>query len=135
MGLGPSEQRLLGQIERALHGSDPKLAAKLATFNRLTFHEAMPLRERLLLHSPSRAVRFAPVAMAAFVMFMLLISVTVLSRIGPSKGQWHRRVRDRLGPGLPGGGRIPACRAPGGQHPALTARRLGRASGRPGQPG
>ena len=48
MGLGPSEQRLLGQIERALHGSDPKLAAKLATFNRLTFHEAMPLRERLL---------------------------------------------------------------------------------------
>jgi hypothetical protein len=85
MGLGPNEQRLLGQIERALHGSDPKLAAKLATFNRLTFHEAMPLRERLL-HSPSRVVRWAPVAMAAFVMFMILISVTVLSRIGPAKG-------------------------------------------------
>ena len=84
MGLGPSEQRLLGQIERALHGSDPKLAAKLATFNRLTFHDAMPLRERLL-HPPSRVVRFAPMAMAAFVMFMLLISVTVLSRVGPSK--------------------------------------------------
>ena len=85
MGLGPNEQRLLGQIERALHGSDPKLAATLATFNRLTFHEAMPLRERLL-HPPSRVVRFAPVAMAAFVMFMILISVTVLSRIGPAKG-------------------------------------------------
>jgi hypothetical protein len=85
MGLGPNEQRLLGQIERALHGSDPKLAAKLAAFNRLTFHEAMPLRERLL-QPPSRAVRFAPVAMAAFVMFMILISVTVLSRIGPSRG-------------------------------------------------
>ena len=53
MGLGPNEQRLLGQIERALHGSDPKLAAKLAAFNRLTFHEAMPRRERLL-HPPSR---------------------------------------------------------------------------------
>ncbi len=85
MGLGPNEQRLLGQIERALHGSDPKLAATLATFNRLTFHEAMPLRERLL-HPPSRVARFAPVAMAAFVMFMILISVTVLSRIGPAKG-------------------------------------------------
>jgi DUF3040 family protein len=85
MGLGPGEQRLLGQIERALRGSDPKLAAKLASFNRLTFHEAMPLRERLL-HPPSRVIRFAPLAMAAFVMFMLLISVTVLSRIGPSKG-------------------------------------------------
>ena len=84
MGLGPGEQRLLGQIERALRGSDPKLAAKLATFNRLTFHEAMPLRERLL-HPPSRVIRFAPLAMAAFVMFMLLISVTVLSRIGPAK--------------------------------------------------
>ncbi len=85
MGLGPNEQRLLAQIERALHGSDPKLAAKLATFNRLTSSEAMPLRERLL-HSPSRVVRWAPVAVAAFVMFMILISVTVLSRIGPAKG-------------------------------------------------
>ena len=90
MGLGPNEQRLLGQIERALHGSDPKLAAKLAAFNRLTFHEAMPLRERLLrppsrVARPSRVVRFAPVAMAAFVVFMILISVTVLSRIGPPR--------------------------------------------------
>ena len=85
MGLGPNEQRLLSQIERALGGSDPKLAAKLANFNRLTFHEAMPLRERLL-HPPSRVVRFAPVVMAAFVVFMILISVTVLSRIGPAKG-------------------------------------------------
>jgi hypothetical protein len=85
MGLGPNEQRLLGQIERALRGSDPKLAATLANFNRLTFHEAMPMRERLL-HPPSRVVRFAPVAIAAFVIFMILISVTVLSRIGPAKG-------------------------------------------------
>ena len=84
MGLGPNEQRLLGQIERALHGSDPKLAAKLAAFNRLTLHEAMPLRERLL-RPPSRVVRFAPVAMAAFVVVMILISVTVLSRIGPTR--------------------------------------------------
>jgi hypothetical protein len=85
MGLGPNEQRRLSQIERALRGSDPKLAAKLATFNRLTFHEAMPLRERLP-HPPSRVVRFAPMAMAAFVMFTILISATVLSRIGPATG-------------------------------------------------
>jgi hypothetical protein len=90
MGLGPNEQRLLGQIERALHGSDPKLVAMLASFNRLTFHEAMPMRERLL-HRPSRLVRFAPVATAAFVMFMILISVTVLSRIGPAKGSGAAR--------------------------------------------
>ena len=84
MGLGPNEQRLLGQIERALRGSDPKLAAEFATFNRRNFHEAMPLRERLL-HPPSRAVRLAPIAVAAFVLSMILISVTVLSRMGPAK--------------------------------------------------
>jgi len=118
MGLGPNEQRLLGQIERALHGSDPKLAAKLATFNRLTFHEAMPLRERLLLHPPSRAVRFAPVAMAVFVVFMLLISVTVLSRIGPSKDS---------GTAACGIAWVPGCQAAGASphpvHPAVNIRR------------
>ena len=31
MGLGRSERRLLGQIERALHLSDPKLAAAKRT--------------------------------------------------------------------------------------------------------
>ena len=81
MGLGRSERRLLGQIERALHLSDPKLAAALASFNRRMSHLEMPLRERL---RPSRVVQYAPMAMAAFVLFMILISVTVLSRIGPS---------------------------------------------------
>jgi DUF3040 family protein len=84
MGLGRSEQRLLSQIERALHGSDPKLAAALASFNRRVSHLEMPLRERL---RPSRVVQYAPVAMAVFVLFMILISVTVLSRLGPSAGR------------------------------------------------
>ena len=84
MGLGRSEQRLLGQIERALRGSDPKLAAALASFNRRVSHLEMPLRERL---RPSRVVQYAPVAMAAFVLFMILISVTVLSRVGPPAGR------------------------------------------------
>jgi Protein of unknown function (DUF3040) len=85
MGLGPNEQRLLTQIERVLRGSDPKLAGKLAMFNRLTSREEMPLWERLL-PRPSKLVRFAPMAMAAFVVCMLVVSVTVLSRIGPSAG-------------------------------------------------
>ena len=85
MGLEPNEQRLLGHIERSLRGSGPKLAAKLTAFNRLTGHEAMPLRERLL-NRPSRPARIARVAIAAFVMFMILTSATVLSRIGTSRG-------------------------------------------------
>jgi hypothetical protein len=85
MGLGPNEQRLLTQIERALLGSDPKLAGKLAMFSRLTSREEMPLWERML-PRPSKLVRFAPMAMAAFVLCMLVISVTVLSRIGPPTG-------------------------------------------------
>jgi hypothetical protein len=84
MGLGRSEQRLLGQIERALHLSDPKLAAALASFNRRVAHLEMPLRERL---RPSRVVQYAPVATAAFVLFMILISVTVLSRLSPTAGR------------------------------------------------
>ena len=85
MGLGPNEQHLLAQIEQALRGSDPKLAGKLAIFNRLTSREEMPLWERLL-PRPSKLIRFAPMAMAAFVLCMLVISVTVLSRIGPPAG-------------------------------------------------
>jgi hypothetical protein len=86
MGMGPKELRLLGQIERALHGSDPKLAGKLAVFNRLSSPEEMPLWERML-PRPSRIVRFAPIAMAAFVVCMIVVSVTVLSRIGPAAGE------------------------------------------------
>jgi hypothetical protein len=84
MGLGRSEQHLLSQIERALRGSDPKLAAALTSFNRRMSHLEMPLRERL---RPSRVVQYAPMAMAAFVLFMILISVTVLSRVGPASAQ------------------------------------------------
>ena len=84
MGLGRSEQRLLGQIERALRGSDPKLAAALSSFNRRVSHLEMPLRERL---NPSRVVRYAPVVMVVFVLSMILVSATVLGRLGPTSGQ------------------------------------------------
>jgi hypothetical protein len=83
MGLGRSERRLLSQIERALRGSDPKLVAALTSFNRRVSHLEMPLRERL---HPSRVVRYAPVAMVVFVLTMILVSATVLGRMGPSSG-------------------------------------------------
>lgn len=117
MGLRPNERRLLGQIERALRGSDPRLAAKLATFNRLAFHEAMPLRERLR-QTPSRVVRFAPVAMAAFVMFMILFSVTVLSHLGPSQGgaacgiAWVQGCQTAAAPQHTGHGAVTVRRLP-----------------------
>jgi hypothetical protein len=84
MGLGRSERRLLSQIERALRGSDPKLAHALTTFSRRMSHLQMPHWERL---RPSRVVQYAPVVMAAFVLSMILISATVLSRLGPAPGQ------------------------------------------------
>lgn len=84
MGLGRSEQRLLGQIERALRGSDPKLVAALTAFNRRVSHLEMPLRERL---NPSRIVRYAPVAMVVFVLSMILVSATVLGQLGPTSGR------------------------------------------------
>jgi hypothetical protein len=55
MALAADEERALSRIEEELRRSDPKLAAKLAMFNRLTRSEAMPQRE--LLHRPSRLRR------------------------------------------------------------------------------
>ncbi|HEY2278588.1 MAG TPA: DUF3040 domain-containing protein [Streptosporangiaceae bacterium] len=84
MSLGRSERRLLSQIERALRGSDPKLAHALTSFSRRMSHLQMPHWERL---RPSRVVQYAPVAMCVFVLSMILVSVTVLSRFGPAPGQ------------------------------------------------
>ncbi|HEX3749617.1 MAG TPA: hypothetical protein VHW06_03565 [Streptosporangiaceae bacterium] len=48
MSLAPREERELARIEGALRRSDPRLAAKLSTFNRLNQSEEMPRREFLL---------------------------------------------------------------------------------------
>ena len=56
MALAADEERALSRIEEELRRSDPKLAAKLAMFTRLTRSEAMPQRE--LLTAPSRLRRF-----------------------------------------------------------------------------
>jgi hypothetical protein len=50
------EQRALDSIKDGLTGSDPQLAALLATFTRLASGEAMPVREELP-GRPLRAVR------------------------------------------------------------------------------
>ena len=47
MGLPVRQRRVLGRIESALRGSDPKLAALYAIFARLTRDEEMPRAEQL----------------------------------------------------------------------------------------
>ena len=47
MSLSTREQQALEGIENRLAGSDPKLAALLVTFARLTSGEAMPAREEV----------------------------------------------------------------------------------------
>ena len=49
MALAADEERALARIEEELCRSDPRLAAKLSMFNRLTRTEAMPERERSVL--------------------------------------------------------------------------------------
>lgn len=48
MSLSAREQQALDSIEDRLAHSDPKLAALLATFTRLTSSELMPVREKIL---------------------------------------------------------------------------------------
>src|ERR1700749_3075065 len=55
MALAADEERALSRIEEELRRSDPRLAAKLSMFNRLTRSEAMPQRE--LLTAPGRLRR------------------------------------------------------------------------------
>jgi Protein of unknown function (DUF3040) len=47
MSLSTREQQVLDSIENRLAGSDPRLAALLATFARLTSGEPMPAREEI----------------------------------------------------------------------------------------
>lgn len=47
MSLNAHDREALSQIEEALSAADPKLAAKLSGFSRLTDGEAMPERERI----------------------------------------------------------------------------------------
>lgn len=57
MSLNAREKHALDSIEGVLADSDPKLAALLATFNRLTSGEDMPVRERILSRRRVRRAR------------------------------------------------------------------------------
>jgi Protein of unknown function (DUF3040) len=60
MTLAAGDRRALAKIEKNLRGSDPKLAAMLSTFNRLTQAEQMPQREVLAAPSLPRRLRARP---------------------------------------------------------------------------
>ncbi len=92
MSLAPGEERALKQIGDELYRSDPKLAALLATFTRLTCREEMPRREfllgrwsrltRLFPHAPSRLAALIPVAAAACALGLIVMFVALFSHPG-----------------------------------------------------
>lgn len=103
MTLAAGERRALAKIEKNLRGSDPKLVARLSTFNRLTQAEEMPQRESLT--APSG-----------------------LRRLSAGAGFWPGRKR-RAGPGQPGSSRRPGRPASGRDYRRGRDARLGRSSG------
>lgn len=54
MSLRPDEQQALGQIEQTLRVCDPKLAAMLSIFTRLTAQEELPPQEDPLTVPPAQ---------------------------------------------------------------------------------
>ncbi|HEY4700800.1 MAG TPA: DUF3040 domain-containing protein, partial [Streptosporangiaceae bacterium] len=103
MTLAAGERRALAKIEKNLRGSDPKLVARLSTFNRLTQAEEMPQRESLA--APSG-----------------------LRRLSAGAGFWPGRKR-RTPPGQPGSSRRPGRPASGRDYRRGRDARLGRSSG------
>jgi hypothetical protein len=103
MTLAAGERRALAKIEKNLRGSDPKLVARLSTFNRLTQAEEMPQRESLA--APSG-----------------------LRRLSAGAGFWPGRKR-RTPPGQPGSSRRPGRPASGRDYRRGRDARLGRGSG------
>lgn len=97
MSLAPGEQRALKQIDEELCRADPKLAALLATFTRLTCHEDMPRREflfgrrsrfgQLFPKAPPRSIAFLPVAMAAFALGLMVMVFAVFGHSSRPAGR------------------------------------------------
>jgi hypothetical protein len=103
MTLAAGERRALAKIEKRLRGSDPKLVARLSTFNRLTQAEEMPQRESLT--APSR-----------------------LRRLSAGARFWSGRDR-RTPPGQPGSSRRTGRPASGRDYRPGRDARLDRRSG------
>jgi len=116
MGLAPHEQRVLAGIEQSLRRSDPRLAARLATFTAMTAGSAVPRWERL---SPRRlrlGVRRLAVLTAGTAAAALFVAALVLGQITHTTGA--RQVTCGAA-----GGRLSICEPAGGPsgHPARYA--------------
>ena len=106
MSLSPKEQQALASIEDGLVGSDPKLAALLATFARLASGEEMPVREKIraIWHRPhgnarrdARSLRLRLGWPQTMLLLWLAVTIALVavalilnrdSRNGPCKESW-----------------------------------------------
>ena len=144
VSLSAHEQQELDVIEGEIAGSDPALAALLATFALLTADEDLPARERIPAHRGPRGRR-GPLARGTFlrpgrpawtwacglvavvlwltVSVALLVSVLVISRGGGGKGCAL--------PGLSCAGQVPAH----GVRPGAAGPPAGQMHDTPGHPG
>jgi hypothetical protein len=97
MSLSPWEQQALDSIKNRLAGSDPELAAMLATFTQLTTGEEMPVAEEITAGSRQANRRYVRRFYQrldlrwAVVSLWLLVTVAVISialalTSGPSRG-------------------------------------------------
>jgi hypothetical protein len=87
MGLAPHEQRVLASIEQSLRRSDPRLAARFATFTSLNSGSAVPRRECL---SPRRPqLRRLALLTAGAAAVALFVAALVLGQVrqAPGAGQ------------------------------------------------
>jgi Protein of unknown function (DUF3040) len=113
MGLARHERQVLAGIEQSLRGSDPRLAARLATFTSLTSGTAIPRWECLSpwwLRLRRLTLLTAGTAAALFVAALVLGQVT------------HSSGAGRVVCGV-AAGRLSVCRPAGGPspHPARAA--------------
>jgi len=90
MGLSSRERHALDSIEGALAGSDPRLAAMLTAFTRLSAGERMPELERIPAgrRHPHHGERRTGWQRAGLVI-CLLISIALIAAAAASRGSQH----------------------------------------------
>lgn len=125
MSLAPREQRALARIEHALRVSDPRLAARLATFTALTSGGTVP-RWKWLSPWRLRLRRLIPLALPAAAVTLGLVLGYLIQPSGSS----------RIACGIDAG-RLNICQVADGssRHPARAPGRSGAAARPPVVPG
>jgi hypothetical protein len=107
VSLSAWEQQALDSIRDGLAGSDPELSALLATFNRLSWGEDMPVREKI---RPHRRRRYPPRSKVlrhvhrvyqrlgsqrvAFLLWLLITIVLITVGVSFSRGGSHGRCTE-----------------------------------------